>query len=702
MNKLTAVVIDDALLLPGARELQTYSDSLQKILLENDDVREWFVNEFPTQAPVDSQGFLDDFFANQESVSRFWKIRESSPLGADLGKRAFHELEVKVQGEIAPLQAIMEALKELGYEVKSFGCLPNDPVALEYIKKVNLVVIDHFLGAPAEGEEVVIPTIEFFGSLFLDAWKEDPPLTPYFLLISTVDVASTNRASRFREQINVSESMFRFAQKSAKQGKCPVSALKSFHEERQVLVEYSHFHARYRQSLEKAFSDVQRTIQKLEIMDLAAINVGQLQGERESLSAYLNWLAGQYFTSRLEADKTTFEASKKLPNSIESSLVGHLGPSNMLSNVFSRISLNKPASQEHLRSLGRPVQVRFGDVFKINGVEIGSNADANQLTSGYPKTVLTNAASRLRLRRNRRVARQVFKHASPQGEFRCALLISQTCDVIHHKLNNNQILFVEGTAVEIPQQDKSGMFWETARQINLSAEDGLLIRHEGRFYKLKWDPKEIMTIDRTFIERRLNDLYLGRLNELFALRIQRAALEHLGRIGLPIKPAQTLAFTHCRISASLGQTAFFREKDSLCWVVLRIEKGVGPLKLSGAFTQQFVDWTLDMLEEFELESESQTKINKKIGELRVELCEFSRSSQWSVHQEFRDKTEMHKTEIKLELNGKSGEPKKFPGTAYLDFEGFKPPTTSNQNALVITFTFSKEKFGDHDNHGEFW
>ena len=702
MNRLTAVVIDDAFLPPSATELGAYADSFQDVLIKDSSVADWFLKEFPNDEDVESQGFLDNFFGNEGAVARFWSIRHESPLGHALGKRAFSELEVKVHGDIAPLLEIVGALETLGYEVKSFGALPAEQEEREYIKSVNLIVIDHFLGDPSEGDHVVMPTIAFFEHLFSDAWKADPPLTPYFLLVSTVDIASNDRASQFRERLNVSESMFRFAQKSATLGKSPLSALKVFHEERDVLIEYSRFHAKYRQSLTRTFSEVVDTIAKLEIMDLAAINVGQLQGEKESLSSYLNWLVGQYFTNKLETDLLAFEASRKLPRTIESSLVGHLGPSNKLSGIFSKISLSMPASQVHLRSVGEPVQIRFGDVFKI-GEERQVTVDRGASTAKGPSEARTKAASRLSLMRNMGRTRSSFKkleHRQTSG-FRCILLVSQTCDVIHHKLKNNQILFVEGSATEIPPRDESRMFWETAKQIGLLAENGLLIRHEGRHYKLSWDVSEVRTIDRRLIERDLNSRYLGRLNELFALQIQRAALDHLGRIGLPIKPAQTLAFTRCEISASLGEQTVFRKKDSLCWVVLRIEKGTH-IKVSGAFTQSFVDWALDVLEELKAEENLHANLLRKISDVQTSLQPYGQASQWLVQQAKVDTpTEVHTTEIKLELKDESGESKKFPGTVRLDFEGFKSPAAPNAKAATVTFAFSKEQISEHEDRREY-
>ena len=701
MNRLTAVIIDDAFLPPSPAELGEYADSFHDVLIKDSSAADWFLREFPTDEDVESQGFLDSFLGNEEAVARFWSIRHESPLGRDLGQKAFSGLEVKVQGDIAPLLEISSALETLGYEVRSFGSLPSEHDEREYIKNVKLIVIDHFLGAPSEGDNVVMPTIAFFEHLFSDAWKSDPPLTPYFLLVSTVDIASNDRASKFRERLNVSESMFRFAQKSAKLGKSPLSALKAFHEERDVLVEYSRFHAKYRQSLARTFSEVVDIVAKLEVMDLAAINVGQLQGEKESLSSYLNWLVGQYFTNKLETDLLTFEASKRLPATIESSLVGHLGPSNKLSGIFSRISLNMPASQVHLQSIGEPVQIRFGDVFKIGNERLLTTEGAALTTSKLDSQ--TKAASRLSSMRNKRRVGSPFKKLGPRDSngFRCILLISQTCDVIHHKLKNNQILFVEGAATEVPPRDESRMFWETAKQIGLLAQNGLLIRHEGRHYKLSWDVSEVRTIDRLMIERDLNSRYLGRLNELFALQIQRASLDHLGRIGLPIKPAQTLAFTCCEISATLGDQTVFRRKDSLCWVVLRIEKGT-QIRLSGAFTQSFVDWALDVLEELKTEQNLQANLLKKITEVYTSLQPFGQASQWLVQQAKVDTpTEIHTTEIKLELKDGDGNSQKFPGTVRLSFEGFKTPATPNANAATISFEFSKEQISEQEDRREY-
>lgn len=703
MNRLTAVVIDDAFLPPSVGELGAYADGLQEVLIKNPLAAEWFIKKFPTDDDVESQGFLDTFLENEEAVARFWSIRHESPLGRDLGLQAFQGLEVKVHGDLAPLLEIVNALENRGYAVRTFGALPTDQEGRDHIRNVNLIVIDHFLGAPSEGDNVVMPTIEFFEHLFSDAWKEDPPLTPYFLLVSTVDIASNDRASQFRERLNVSESMFRFAQKSAKLGKSPLSALTAFHEERDVLVEYSRFHAKYRQSLERTFSDVGNTISKLEVMDLAAINVGQLQGEKENLSSYLNWLVGQYFTNKLEADLSTFAASRKLPSTIESSLVGHLGPSNKLSGIFSRISLNVPASQNHLRSIGKPVQIRFGDVFRINNEGLATNREDVLSASDRPTEMRTKAALRLSLMRNKGRVGAPFKKrkSSVSNDFRCILLISQTCDVIHHKLKNDQILFVEGIATEVPSGDESKMFWETAKQIGLLAQNGLLIRYDDRDYKLSWDVSEVRTIDRSAIERNLNTCYLGRLNELFALQIQRAALDHLGRIGLPIKPAQTLAFTCCEISATFGDKTVSRKKDSLCWVVLRIEKGT-QIKLSGAFTQPFVDWVLGVLEEFKTEENLHANLLKKITDVHTSLQPFEQAFQWLVQQAKVETTaEVHTTEIKLALKDASGGFKKFPGIVRLDFEGFKLPTVLDNKSATVTFAFSKEQISEHEDRWEY-
>lgn len=702
MSRLTAVVIDDAFLPPTAVELNKYGDGILDLLAKNPATAEWFLKEFPTDADVESQGFLDEFFANIDHVARFWSIRHQSPLGTDFGLQAFPALETEVNGNLAPLLEIVEALGSLGYAVKTFGALPAESADQDYIKSVNLIVIDHFLGTPSEGDAVVAPTIEYFVQLFGNAWQLEHPLTPYFLLVSTVDIATNDRATDFRKRLNVSESMFRFAQKSAKLEKSPLSAIKAFHRDRDVLVEYSRFHAKYRSSLSKTFSEVIAAIAQLELMDLAAINVGQLHGEKESLSSYLNWLIGQYLTNKLETDNSIFLASGNLPTTIESSLVGHLGPSNRLSHIFSRISLNMPASQAHYRSLNRPVQIRFGDVFKISDGESAELIEKDSPKARKRIGLRTRFSDRHTFINQRSRTKVIFKKkiTTASNNFRCVLLISQTCDVIHHKLKNDQILFVEGTATEIPSGDRSTMFWETAKQIGLLAQNGMLIVHEKKYYRLSWDVHEIRTMHRSAIERYLNDQYLGRLNELFALQIQRAALDHLGRVGLPIKPAQTLAFTRCEISASFGDQILVKKKESLCWAILRIEKNP-QIKLSGAFTQPFIDWVHGVLDEFKTE-DLHNNLRKKIDELQPALQPFPKASQWIIQpNEVKPMSDIHNIDIKLGLKDESGNLQKFPGNIRLEFEGFKSPPSIDKRSAVISFTFSKEQVIEDDSSTNF-
>ncbi|HSI44483.1 MAG TPA: hypothetical protein VK949_09090 [Methylotenera sp.] len=648
--KLTATIIDDAYNPPKAADLLGYAESITSLLLENNLVKDWFEKELQIDGDINTQGYLDNFFSDQSLVDKFWLIRHRSPIGDSFCTKAFGELEQYYIGQLAPVSRIYAKLSELGYEIQSFGNLPQEDADKDYIRGCNIIVIDRYLGDPTKGEEVIKPTYEYLKKIFEDCWHLSPPPTPFFLLISTVKIKSIEEIHEFRKEIRAHDLMFKFAPKNAPSPNAPEDEIELFHHNSELPIKYVSFLYRYRKSLHTSYVHVDDLLAKLEIPDLAILDVGQLQSDNEMLSSYLNWLTSEYIFVSLNKDLAIYNESKNLPEIFTTNLTGHIGPSNGINEIFSSISMYNPAEQAHQTITKRfPDKLFFGDVISLKSIE-------------------------------------------SDDSFTCHLVISQTCDLVHCNISNNHVLFIDGIATKVENNSKPLMFWETAKQVNKKADDGMLVKLANKLFKLEWKIKDLRSIPQSDFAAFNDKNYLGRLNELFALQIQRAALDHIGRVGLPIKPSHTIVFTKCEITAYENNNIKTQNSaQSVCWLILRAVKQDTKEKVFGQVSQQLINWLLENLNATKVTLDAKSKLLIKVDKAIQSLENHKNADQWKVDCNINDKIQtpdQSPLTVRL-ISGTTTTP--FSDLMIVSAEGFKEPPMDGGNRIVLKFS---EAFND--------
>lgn len=253
------------------------------------------------------------------------------------------------------------------------------------------------------------------------------------------------------------------------------------------------------------------------------------------------------------------DASGRLPPESHRVLLGHLEPTQGIPKLFSEASTVRTASgQRHKRTTGSR-ELRFGDIFVGKRTKTGKKVDLTQ--------------------------------------FR--LVLSQTCDLLHNKITNGQVLCAEGNGTEVPNTEVE-LMRATLRQ--LDDKGSTLIRLEGdAYYQVRWNEANLITIEQTKLKKEQGFSYVGRLNEIYALEVQHNVLNKLGRIGVPIKPGYSLVFGAVRLrvwgpKGELAALAKSRDNKTVTAVLRPLPKNQVAILLSSDIKQWLVE-QLDQLQE---------------------------------------------------------------------------------------------------------
>ena len=81
----------------------------------------------------------------------------------------------------------------------------------------------------------------------------------------------------------------------------------------------------------------------------------------------------------------------------------------------------------------------------------------------------------------------------------------------------------------------------------LEDKGSILVKLGDVYYQVEWNDANLVSIEQTKLKREKGYLYIGRLNEVYALEAQHNALNRIGRIGVPIKPGYGMVFGAARI-----------------------------------------------------------------------------------------------------------------------------------------------------------
>jgi len=477
-----AFFIDDAWAAPSRGTLVGFVPSLRQLLMDNDDVREWFVTRYETQGDIRTSGYFDPWVSGAEQDVTFWQRVSSSPRFAELSD-SWGQIADTWNERVSQLEEVRAGLEEDGFEVILHSKLPK----LDTADMPPVIILDFILSEHADQQKIE-ESINWVGAISKHCLNTADASPPLILLISTSlsykDTDTT--AKRFRTDSRTLSSYFRMVPKTDSAFKSRVVGFARDH--RNVAAdELAAFYSVYkglRKGYQQAVSDISKAMESLELEDLITFYAAQLKKEG-TLDEYLAWLYGQVLTSKLLKEADFVCAARKIRNSDEV-LLGQLKPQQSIPELFYEASFL--ATIEQVLPTGAALEeVRFANMYRA---------------VFFPNTVL--------------------------------LVISQTCDLIHGKVGSDQVLCVEGTLSPLDVTTESALLKMTIDQITGQHQ---VYKVERQYYSIDWGGfKDLRTVSVGKLNNRPQWKLIGRLNELYALNIQSSATEALGRIGLPITP----------------------------------------------------------------------------------------------------------------------------------------------------------------------
>lgn len=566
-----ALFIDDAFARPTVAQFQPYVGALRRLISDNVDAKDWIEKEYGLSGNHKGRSYFDPLMSNPDEVLRFWHSRKSSPYAEKLNE-IFSSLVHELSQHHSPLETIDSLLNRHSWLTKKSAVLPDlDSVDLD----VSLIVIDYHLSDSAdELEDKVKESIAFLRNLVDRAKNSIDSVHPFIILISSLPQIAPQHADAFRVGCSAPGGMFRFVKKLRVDSDF-VQAVESFYAQREELQKFRKLHVELERTIEKATSQLCKHIGNLELEDLATLYTAQLVTEKEPLSDYVGWLAGQLVTSAVQSSAELAECAMDLPSESYEILLGHCHPTQHLSGIFSEFSSVRSAAGELIKARSKKREVRFGDI--------------------YMKTPKANA--------------------SVSSEQPYYLVISQTCDLLQGKITNDQVLCVEGTGREV-KSTEIDMLTSTIRQMGVGGD--FLIRDKETFYQVGWSEKNLLSIVNRKLAKETGYTYIGRLNEIYALEVQHSALHALGRIGVPVVPGYRVFFGAVELKVFNGKgvelSGFHKVLDDKSVLsVLRNEK-IGSVRLRLLLSAELRSWLNASISDFVASTEFPDNLKKGAAE----------------------------------------------------------------------------------------
>lgn len=552
-----AIVIDDAYALPTSATLRRHLKPLRTFLVRNAAAKTWFDATFGLAGKANIAAYFDPLLENAEKQKLFWDQRDKCP-HPDYLTTAIADLVAEVAPKKAPLLAVEKELLDRGWKVASLSQLP---AAADVDSDLSLVVIDYVLQEemPDDLVEKIKRSIEFLQALLLR--YSTTGRYPLVVLISSLPSVKKKQAEEFKGDVQLQGAFFRFIPKSGIATKLG-TYVDGFVRERDELDLFRKFHGDFATALAEGVRTLTEQIRALELQDLATLQVGQLRFEKESLGDYLAWMCGQVLANKLQQSATVADSSDKLPSKSYKVLLGHLEPTQGIPQLFTELSSVRTASGELTKQRHKKRALRFGDVF------VG--ATPKKKTDPVPPTYY--------------------------------LVVSQTCDLLHGKLTNGQVLCVEGSAHEI-EATEAALLDATFKQME---DEGQIVKSDDKFLQIQWHSKLMVTLPLKDLEKDKGFTYLGRLNEIYALEAQQDALQALSRIGVPIKPGYGFFFSEARLRVFTSKSELtalattFKQETVLA--AMRLDKGGSKPKYHLLLSADLRDWLVNEMKRLQAEA----------------------------------------------------------------------------------------------------
>lgn len=491
-----------------------------------------------------------------KGLDRLWSAYEHNREGHRFLDIIFNETYVVREKNLRRLRAIEKFSLDLtGQEAARYASLEE---ARQDLKDCAIAFVDFRLGGPAANDAAIVDSHGEYRDCYQAQFSVNGRSWPKLMVLISSSLPKQSELARFREITGIRSAFFSPMRKTTVTEKALAKAFKQWAAGYPAAAELNTYLAKAEEAVTEIARGLAADISRIEVHDLALLQVLRLAAEQESLHAYVNWLLSESMAARLRSHPqlTNVQMGPAIENA---PLDGKLLAASVLFEMFADVASSSIPADGHLAQ---------GDVF-------------------------------------------VLKDKHGKATDNAVVAISPACDLLRCELAYN-VLCVRGKIVE------SG----TSLHKLVDANKGLfgkgrhVLRMKGgarpSYMRVTWDEKQglhsVMAadlLDKARYERK------ARLSESFAQEIKELALSHASRIGVPMDPAFAV-----RATVVVRMTSGKRDRESepvtrmhdlsdaqFTSVVISVAKvpNKDVREIKATFTPQFVEWVERFIDDFEKE-----------------------------------------------------------------------------------------------------
>lgn len=499
-------------------------------------------------------------------LANVWNLYKEDPQEFSILDPIFKKISVSREIAIRPLREIIKFFED---EVEVEVCRHPDILSAEKdVRRSKLVFLDFYLYQQSTKEKA-IEDAGIFSSLLSSKVEVSGDQHNRFLFLISTNLPSGTDIESFRKAANVKAAFFKPVSKESLSQNWIEKSLVKRVERYDDLHNLAVYLDTFSEQMRVVMENLQVDLEALELHDLAILDHMRLKVEKEDLGNYMSWLISEALAARIRASAPMLKASKNVSTVQRPPFHGMLSPNQVLFSWFSEITFSIPGST------GRKVQ--FGDVFSAEAttrserdsgtsIQIEEAASTVDEGDGFSACIGRSVRSALGaigvgdecggidVSTNISKMPPEIEPGVPGEDQSCRnliLVIAPACDLQRADCNY-EVICVRGEVVEqtpslvdlieqrtILGKDKSGLYKHLLQ---------LTENEETKYLLVKWYPDKITTIMASNLQGSRYS-HLSRLNELFCQEIKEEALRQVGRVGVPVDPA---------FSVALGATIVYR------------------------------------------------------------------------------------------------------------------------------------------------
>lgn len=464
----------------------------------------------------------------------------------------FHPLYVKRNKDLKGLRIIEEFCVSLtGRKAATYATLES---ARDDLRRCAIAFVDFRISEEGLPDSEVVDIHEKYREDYQHPFTLGKASWPKIMVLISSKLPLSTNLARFRQATGVRAAFFSTLKKGDLTKDRLAKAFRTWSSNYPAAAELNSYLTTTEKAVGEVAASLINDIRRLEVHDLALLQVLRLAAEQETVQSYMTWLVAESMAARLRAHPELTQVQLG-PESADAALDGKLLADSVLFEMFADVASSSITDESHLA---------LGDVFLI-------------MADGGKKSTEVIVA------------------------------ISPACDLIRCDLEYD-VLCVKGTLVD------SG----TDLQKLIDSSKGLfgkghhVLREPGpgksKYLRITWHEKiglhtvKARDLRSTKYQRR------ARLSESFAQEIKELALSHASRVGVPMDPAFAInANVTVRITSKRGKEfepvsrMHDLNQEDFSPVVVSVQKVAGNKDLrevTAAFTTNFSEWLDNFLEEF--------------------------------------------------------------------------------------------------------